>query len=88
MSKLWDAAATPYRKTRRDAGTMAGPFLPAKAAVGNVLPYVLTMPEPFTLVSQRDGVYILCDTDFELPRSWGEGYAQGRVNNSSGKWTY
>lgn len=40
----------------------------------NKLPYVLTMPEPYTLVSEKDGVYILCHPEFELPSTWSEGY--------------
>jgi hypothetical protein len=50
----------------------------------NRLPYVLTMPEPYSLVSECDGVYILCHPDFKLPLDWSEGYAQGLKNSESG----
>lgn len=36
----------------------------------NLLPYVYTMPDINTLVAETDGVYILCDPLFELPRIW------------------
>jgi Ion channel/Calcium-activated BK potassium channel alpha subunit len=54
---------------------------------GNRLPYVLTVPEPYSLVSERDGVYILCDPEFELPSGWCEGYAQGLRHSESGMWS-
>lgn len=73
MSRIRDAALPALRKIRGDAGDSPGTFIESENA-GNNLPYVLTMPEPYTLVSERDGVYILCDSDFELPRTWGEGY--------------
>lgn len=73
MSRIRDAAIPALRKIRGDAGDSPGTFTESPKA-GNNLPYVLTMPEPYTLVSERDGVYILCDSDLELPRTWGEGY--------------
>jgi len=36
----------------------------------NVLPYVYTLPDANTLVAETDGVYILCEPAFELPRVW------------------
>lgn len=37
---------------------------------GNVLPYVYASPEPYTLVSQRDEVYVLVAPNVSLPDSW------------------
>lgn len=87
MSRLLGAATQKSRRIRGDAGDSPGSFTESPEA-GNKLPYVLTMPEPYTLVSERDGVYILCDSDFELPRTWGEGYLPGdeRDGNSSFSW--
>eukprot|EP00172_Hildenbrandia_rubra_P003426 Plantae.Rhodophyta-Hildenbrandia_rubra.ctg5500.p1 GENE.Plantae.Rhodophyta-Hildenbrandia_rubra.ctg5500~~Plantae.Rhodophyta-Hildenbrandia_rubra.ctg5500.p1 ORF type:complete len:662 (-),score=97.61 Plantae.Rhodophyta-Hildenbrandia_rubra.ctg5500:1887-3629(-) len=33
----------------------------------NLLPYVFTFPDPFTVVGEGDGIYVLCDAQFELP---------------------
>lgn len=82
MSKLWGAASTRTRKIRGDAGDSPGSFVES-SVVDNKLPYVMTMPEPYTLVSERDGVYILCDGDFELPRTWGEGYLSAESDGNS-----
>jgi Ion channel/Calcium-activated BK potassium channel alpha subunit len=53
-----------------------GEFEEQARPASNMLPYVFCFPEPYSLVSQRDGVYIMCDADFQLPRAWGEGYSQ------------
>ncbi len=37
---------------------------------GNLLPYVYTLPDANTLVAETDGVYVLCDDTFDLPRFW------------------
>mmetsp|Transcript_4232 Transcript_4232/g.8239 ORF Transcript_4232/g.8239 Transcript_4232/m.8239 type:complete len:197 (-) Transcript_4232:1741-2331(-) len=36
----------------------------------NMLPYVYTCPEPFTAVSETDGVFVLCPPDYKLPDPW------------------
>ncbi|CAN8073091.1 unnamed protein product [Agarophyton chilense] len=36
----------------------------------NVLPYVYTNPEAFTLVSDRDAVYVLVSPNVQLPEEW------------------
>jgi hypothetical protein len=36
----------------------------------NVLPYVYTNPEPYTLVSEHDAVYILAHPQLRLPDEW------------------
>lgn len=41
-----------------------------KPSPGNLLPYVYTLPDPATLVSDTDGVYLLCDPTFDMPRDW------------------
>lgn len=41
-----------------------------KPIPGNLLPYVYTLPDPATLVAETDGVYVLCDPTFALPRDW------------------
>lgn len=38
----------------------------------NLLPYVYTLPEPNTWCAETDGVYILCDPSYDLPRKWTE----------------
>lgn len=85
-----DAAQTGMRKLRQMRPTLRRENtakLPADTyreynSPSNRLPYVLTMPEPFTLVSEKDGVYILCNPDFELPSAWCEGYRLNSRDNS------
>jgi len=36
----------------------------------NRLPYVYTNPEPFTLLSPLDAVYVLVDPDTHVPNQW------------------
>eukprot|EP00172_Hildenbrandia_rubra_P004558 Plantae.Rhodophyta-Hildenbrandia_rubra.ctg9423.p1 GENE.Plantae.Rhodophyta-Hildenbrandia_rubra.ctg9423~~Plantae.Rhodophyta-Hildenbrandia_rubra.ctg9423.p1 ORF type:complete len:1282 (+),score=153.34 Plantae.Rhodophyta-Hildenbrandia_rubra.ctg9423:1145-4990(+) len=36
----------------------------------NVLPYVYTFPEPFTLVDESDFVYVLAHPSLDIPRVW------------------
>jgi hypothetical protein len=38
----------------------------------NVLPYVYTNPEPYTLISEHDAVYILAHPLLKIPDVWGE----------------
>lgn len=38
----------------------------------NVLPYVYTCPEPFSLVSSSDFVFVLCEPNTRIPANWGE----------------
>jgi hypothetical protein len=83
FANFWNVAAmaSPMRRRTQNHTSIPDAFSES-VLVGNKLPYVFTMPEPYTLVSERDGVYILCDGDFELPRCWAEGYAQDSMNNS------
>lgn len=36
----------------------------------NVLPYVYTNPEPYTLVAASDRLFVLCDPDLSIPTQW------------------
>eukprot|EP00180_Rhodochaete_pulchella_P001241 Plantae.Rhodophyta-Rhodochaete_pulchella.ctg2058.p1 GENE.Plantae.Rhodophyta-Rhodochaete_pulchella.ctg2058~~Plantae.Rhodophyta-Rhodochaete_pulchella.ctg2058.p1 ORF type:complete len:229 (-),score=26.42 Plantae.Rhodophyta-Rhodochaete_pulchella.ctg2058:36-722(-) len=36
----------------------------------NVLPYVYTLPDPFTLLSASDGVFVFCSPSVEIPNIW------------------
>lgn len=85
FSQMWNAASPRLRDKHRDENVGHHVYNETRKAA-NKLPYVLTMPEPYTLVSERDGIYILCSCNFELPKSWREGYAQGAVSNSSSVW--
>lgn len=38
----------------------------------NILPYVYTMPESYTLVAETDAVFVLCDPFVKLPELWGK----------------
>ncbi|CAN8073689.1 unnamed protein product [Agarophyton chilense] len=38
----------------------------------NVLPYVYSCPEPYSLVAASDAVFVLCDPKRELPANWDE----------------
>jgi len=38
--------------------------------VGNILPYVMTFPEPYTPIAETDAVYILCRDDKSIPSEW------------------
>ncbi|KAI0557571.1 Calcium-activated BK potassium channel alpha subunit [Gracilaria domingensis] len=38
----------------------------------NVLPYVYSCPEPYSLVASSDAVFVLCDPKRELPANWDE----------------
>lgn len=87
FTKIWNAAAPGRRDRHGEGDDVSHHMFDETGKAGNKLPYVLTLPEPYTLVSERDGIYILCSCDFELPRSWGEGYAQGGINSSSSMWT-
>lgn len=51
---------------------------------GNLLPYVFTLPDANTLVAMTDGVYILCDPKFELPRVWPQPQSAGPSGNGIG----
>ncbi|PXF45524.1 Calcium-activated potassium channel slowpoke [Gracilariopsis chorda] len=39
----------------------------------NVLPYVYSCPEPYSLVAASDAVFVLCDPKKEIPINWDEG---------------
>eukprot|EP00178_Gracilaria_changii_P026985 TRINITY_DN836_c0_g1_i1.p1 TRINITY_DN836_c0_g1~~TRINITY_DN836_c0_g1_i1.p1 ORF type:complete len:1410 (-),score=179.92 TRINITY_DN836_c0_g1_i1:11724-15953(-) len=38
----------------------------------NVLPYVYSCPEPYSLVAASDAVFVLCDPKREIPANWDE----------------
>lgn len=43
-----------------------------RQTAGNLLPYVYTYPDPNTWCAETDGIYILCESDRDLPRKWTE----------------
>ena len=36
----------------------------------NVLPYVFSFPPPYTLVTDSDAVFVLCNPETEIPKNW------------------
>lgn len=78
-----DVLPTHVRSERAQKQLLGGSYLPRsrvhvneaeefrqKSFSGNLLPYVYTLPDANTLVAETDGVYVLCDDTFELPRFW------------------
>lgn len=45
-------------------------YMEASGGGENVLPYVYTNPEPFTLVAGSDAVFVLCPPETSIPVNW------------------